>query len=277
MKVCYCDESGTGAEPIALMAGVVVDSQRMHVTKEYWHELLFELSRIVGANLAEIHTRDFYSGNGVWRGMSGERRSEVISTVFNWLAERKHHIVCTAVDKQAFSTSAAAGQIPKEVGTLWRFMGFHLVLAVQRHFQKHEKTKGNTIFIFDNEEQERLRFSDLISHPPAWSDSYYSKQKKQHRLDQIIDVPYFADSQHVALLQVADFVAYFLRRYAEIQEGLTPPRYPAEMAKVSRWIEILKRCSLPAAATYPATARCECAELFYSHAPGCIRDLQRPP
>ena len=46
MKVCYCDESGTGDEPIAVLVGVVVDSQRMHVTKEHWGDLLENLSTI---------------------------------------------------------------------------------------------------------------------------------------------------------------------------------------------------------------------------------------
>jgi hypothetical protein len=44
MKVCYCDESGTGDEPIAVMVGVLVDSQRMHITKKDWCELLEQFS-----------------------------------------------------------------------------------------------------------------------------------------------------------------------------------------------------------------------------------------
>jgi len=34
MKIGYFDESGTGGEPFAVMAGVIVDSQRMYKTKE---------------------------------------------------------------------------------------------------------------------------------------------------------------------------------------------------------------------------------------------------
>lgn len=33
MKLCYCDESGTGNEPVAVMVGIVVDTKRMHLTK----------------------------------------------------------------------------------------------------------------------------------------------------------------------------------------------------------------------------------------------------
>jgi len=63
MKICYCDESGTGNEPIAVTVGVVVDSQRMRVSKEDWKELLAQLSNMIGSKIDELHTRDFYSGN----------------------------------------------------------------------------------------------------------------------------------------------------------------------------------------------------------------------
>jgi hypothetical protein len=275
MKVCYCDESGTGNEPIAVMVGVVVDSQRMHVTKDHWRDLLASLSRIVGTRLFEIHTREFYAGNGVWRNMAGPERSNVISEVFEWLQARKHHIVYSSVVKQEYLTSFKAGQIPAELDTVWRFLGLHLLLSIQRHFQKQAKTKGHTIFIFDNEEKERVRFTDLVANPPAWSHTYYTKRKKQSPLDQIIDVPYFGDSKEVPLLQVADFIAYFLRRYAEINDAGVPARYPHEVEKISGWIKIPQQCSIPAAAMYPASGRCECSETFYAHAPISIRDLQR--
>ena len=102
MKLCYCDESGTGDEPIAVMVGIIVDAQRMHVTKEHWQDLLTSLSRVVGHKVDEIHTRDFYAGNGFWREIKGPERAQVISSVFDWLADRRHHIVYTAVEKSTF-------------------------------------------------------------------------------------------------------------------------------------------------------------------------------
>jgi hypothetical protein len=273
MKICYCDESGTGDEPIAVMVGIVVDSQRMHVTKDHWRGLLDTLSGIVGRKIEEIHTRDFYSGNGVWRDVPGPQRSDVITSVFAWLTERKHHVVYTAVEKKTYFANLNAGRIHLDLNTPWRFMGFHLLLSVQRAFQTHEKTKGNTIFVFDNEERERLRFTDLVNNPPAWSDSYYSKGKKQQRLDQIVDVPYFGDSTEVALIQVADFTAYFLRRYAEIADGYSQPRYPDEAPKVAGWIATLRERCIGRSSIYPAKGRCECAELFFANAPASIRSL----
>jgi hypothetical protein len=276
MKLCYCDESGTGAEPIAVMVGIVVDAHRMHVTKEHWTSLLATLSRFVGRAIHEIHTRDFYSGNGVWRGMDGAQRSRVVTEVFKWIEARHHDIVYVSVDKSQYFTSLKAGQVPSELATPWRFMGMHLLLSVQKAHQRLQRNKGHTVFVFDNEEREQMRFTDLVKSTPAWTDSYYNKAKRQNRLDQIVDVPYFGDSKEVGLLQVADFVAYFLRRHAEIATGVSTPRYADEMEKLNGWIGTLRSRCIGGSTIYPATGRCDCADLFYAHAPHVIRELHRP-
>ncbi|HVU17947.1 MAG TPA: DUF3800 domain-containing protein [Candidatus Didemnitutus sp.] len=275
MKFCYCDESGTGEEPIAVMVGVIVDAQRMHVTKEEWRELLGSLSRVIGREVTELHTRDFYSGNGIWRELRGTQRAETISSVLDWLVSRRHDVVYAAVNKEHFRRSLESGKIPREVNTPWRFLGLHLLLAVQKVHEKHSKNKGHTIFVFDNEEREKMKLSDLVRNAPSWTDTFYSKGKKQERLDQIVDVPYFADSEAVYLLQLADFLAYFLRRHAEIESRHSGERYDGESDRLSGWIEKIMSRSIGGSAIYPATGRCSCAELFYAHAPNVIRTMHR--
>jgi hypothetical protein len=273
MKLCYCDETGTGEEPIAVMVGILVDSTRMHVTKSDWQELLGKLSALVGKQIAELHTRNFYSGSGIWKPLDGAARAKVIGEVFAWLAARKHKIVYSSVCKSEYQTMFALQRIPDELNTLWRFLGFHLVLSVQRHCQKHDKNKGNTLLIFDNEEREQMRFTDLLLRPPEWSGEYYGKGKKQEPLDQIIDVPYFGDSQEVSLIQVADFVAYFLRRYAEIKEGHTPIKYPDEAWRIDGWIETLASLSIGRSMMYPKVGRNKAEEMFYATASKAIREI----
>jgi len=273
MKFCYCDESGTGDEPVAVMVGIILDSQRMHLTKTDWTTLLDSLSSIVGRRVSELHTRDFYAGNGVWRGLDGPRRAKIISAIVDWLAERKHNVVYSSVRKAQYFDSVSRGQVPAELNTPWRFLGFHLVLAVQKAHQNLPKNKGHTVFVFDNEERERLRFTDLIERPPAWSDEYYDRSAKTLALDQVIDVPYFADSRDVGLIQVADCAAFFLRRFAELKEGLCPPRYHDEPQKVSMWASQLADRNIGRNHIYPARSRSLAAELFYSHAPESLRLL----
>lgn len=270
MKVCYCDESGTGNEPIAVLVGVVVDSQRMHVTKEHWGNLLDNLSTAIGKKLSELHTRNFYAGNGVWYGMNGHKRSEVISLIFEWIKDRKHHFVYSSVVKATYYRSLAEGSIPAELNTIWRFLGFHLVLSMQKKYQGEDKNKGNTIFVFDNEEREQIRFNDLINNPPAWSESFYRKDEKQEPLDQMVDVPYFGDSKEVPLIQVADFMSFFLRKYAELKDGFSAPSYKGETEKVTNWVKTIGDRSIGRSIIYPSKGRCNCAELFYQHAPDSI-------
>ncbi|MBK5293323.1 MAG: DUF3800 domain-containing protein [Acidobacteriia bacterium] len=273
MKVCYCDESGTGDEPIAVMVGILVDCQRMHITKDHWKNLLDQLSEMTGKTVTEIHTRDFYAGNGPWRNLDGPLRARIIATIFEWLRDRKHHVVYTSVCKTSYHSNFALQRIPDELNTIWRFLGFHLVLAIQKYCQKEPKNKGHTFFVFDNENREEMRFTDIICHPRAWSDNYYGRAKKQSQLDQVVDVPYFGDSTDVSLIQVADFAAYFLRRYAEIKEGLIPARYTEEEHRIDGWMEVFTERSIGTSMMYPKVGRNSAEALFFDNASTSIRSL----
>ncbi|MGA2285268.1 MAG: DUF3800 domain-containing protein [Dehalococcoidia bacterium] len=273
VNLCYCDESGIGDEPIATMVGIVVDASRMHLTKVHWEELLKVLSKLAGHQIVELHTRDFYSGNGVFRDIGGEDRSEIISQIFEWLCRRKHHVVYASVLKDSYYAALKAQEIPDELNTPWRFLGFHLVLAMQKRCQRDTKNKGHTIFVFDNEERERMRFTDIITRPPTWSDVYYQREKKQGQLDQIVDTPYFGDSKEVSLIQLADFMSFFLRRYAEIKEQVVAAKYADEEQKIGNWIAKLASRSIGCACIYPKTGRDYAENLFYQNAPDSIRNL----
>jgi Protein of unknown function (DUF3800) len=273
MKLCYCDESGTGDEPIAVMAGIVVDATRMHITKEHWIKLLKRLSSIAGKELTELHTRDFYAGRGIWKAMNGASRAAFITEVFEWIVERKHPVVYASVNKNSYKNNFNAGTIPDELGTPWRFLGMHMILSIQRCHQKEDRPRGHTIFIFDNEEQEKMRFKDIIMRPPKWSDEYYSLGHKDEPLNQIVDVPYFGDSKEVALIQVADVVCYFLRRYAEIKDGLVPPKYSDEEKRVEGWVRTLSSRCIGGAHIYPKIGRNESQSMFFDNASPAIRSL----
>ena len=273
MNFCYCDESGTGDNPIATMVGIIVDSGRMHLTKSDWRELLEILSQIASRQITELHSADFYHGNGVWRGLQGSVRAKVTDAVLQWLADRKHHIVYTSVQKSLHVKAGEDEAIPSGVDTLWQCLAFHLVLAVQRYSQPELKNKGHTVLQFDDNSVESGRFIDLVYDPPGWSDVYYGKKPKQTRLDQIVDMPNFSDSKKLPLIQVADFVAFFLRRYAELEEGLDEERYTGEQERVSGWVKQIATRTIQRAHIYPRKGRNEAQDYFYRLAPPSVRDL----
>ena len=99
MKLGYFDESGsgTGSEPFVVMAGVIMDSLRMHKTKEHWINLLDSLSRIGNKPVPELHTKYFYSGNGIWRRINGQKRANIITIILEWLKDRKHELIISVI------------------------------------------------------------------------------------------------------------------------------------------------------------------------------------
>ena len=272
MKFCYCDESGTGDEPVAVMVSVIVDAQRMHKTKADWDDLLVTLSRTAGRPITELHTRDFYPGNGQWRDIDGPTRAKIITDILTWLNDRRHSVVFTAIKKDVFEAELAAGLVKPEIRNVWQALSIHLVLAIQKCHRREDRPKGHSLLIFDEHERDRDALTALILNPPAWTDSYYEKGRKEGRLDQIIDVPYWADSQHVGLIQLADFLAYFVRRFIELREGLDQVRYPGEDARLDEWFGLIVARQISRSCTLPSRGRCEVADFYWKMAPECLKN-----
>lgn len=272
MKFCYIDESGTGSEPYAVMAGVIVDGLRMKVTKDDWTELLKILSKLVGKEVKEFHTKDFYSGNSYWRGLSGDKRSKIIDAILDWLKARKHKVAFCAVDKKKYFDNYKTHRKLKDIGSLWCMLGLHQILSIQKANQAYG-AKGYTVFIFDEKLEERDRIIDLISNPPKWTDMYYSKKKKEQQLHKVVDVPYFGNSEKVNLLQIADLLAYILRRHAEIKDAKLPAKYSDEEKKVENWIKKISGLALSSSSRYLKNNRCECSDLFFEYAPSSLKTI----
>jgi len=225
---------------------------------------------MVRTEVTEFHTRDFYAGNGPWRSLTGPDRAEVISAILAWLGERRHRIVYSAVDKKKFELGKGREPFMRDIRTLWRFMAVHLCLAIQKASQTIRANKGHTLMVFDKEEREAAGVAGFIAAPPEWTDSYYQRSLKKRRLDQIIDVPYFADSRHVGLIQLADCLSFLIRRYLELHEGAHSTRYPGEWSRIGEWVTTVLGQSLGRAMIYPAMGRCPCADLFYRYAPASL-------
>jgi len=278
MKFVYIDESGTGEEPIGVMAGVITDAYRMRPTKNDWNSLLKRLSEIIEEDIDEIHTRDLYSGNGPWRNLPGERRAEIITAIFKWLHERKHQIVYTAVDKRKFKNDFNNNKQLRDIGSLWKFMALHIALSLQKEYQgaprgksRTTNSKGDIVLIFDHEDREQQEFTKLLLSPPDWTDTYYDRKTEQEKMSQVVDVPHFVDSKQVGLIQLADFICFFLRKYIELQMKLLEPDYEGETEKVKEWTKLILDRSIPKSNIFPSRGRCECSNLFFDYAPEPIR------
>ncbi len=274
MKFAYADETGTGDGTSVVLVGVVVDAQRMHITKNDWESLVAGFAKETGKQVRELHFRDFYRGRKAWDGLPGDRRAAGITYILEWLNTRKHKLTFSALHRESFDQKLRSGNGPAtELGTAGRAAATHLLLQLQKEHQRYGSNKGHTVLIFDHEEREEAEFLKLHREPPAWTDTYYERGKKQERFDQFVDVPYFADSEHVLLVQAADMVAYLLGRYTKLYDDGETPAYPEEWKRIKQWIPLIQSMLLTSSCRYPKKGRCACAEFFWDLCPASLREL----
>ena len=103
MKFCYLDETGTGQDTVVIVVGVVVDVQRMNRTKQEWQKLFEDISNLAHKPIREIHAKDLIPGNSEWRGVHGDVRADIVTTILKWLVDRKHKVTFSAIDKAKFA------------------------------------------------------------------------------------------------------------------------------------------------------------------------------
>ena len=178
-----------------------------------------------------------------------------------------------AVSKSA--RSAKNGQFDLDGfqnSTEWCLAAAHLILGIQKAHQKYDKYKGNTVFVFD-EAREREELIKFVLTPPATTEGFYTRGKKQPPLDQVIDVPYFADSRHATLLQAADLFAFLIRLYAELTGGLTDEKFNGERQRLKGWLDQMRPILMPDSVRWPIRSKDPCTNFFRSVAPPSLLRL----
>lgn len=274
MKFCYADESGHLGE-ITVIVGVIVDAMRMRKTKSDWEKFLSELEGRFPGREIEIKGRQLYRGNAFWREWDAGERSSLIEEIIQWMIERRHRVTYGAVVKAKLSSARKHAQ-PKgfEDASEWSVAAIHLILQIQKEYQKERQNKGNTVFVFDHV-SEREELLGIIQNPPCATEEFYRKAKKDPPLDQLIDVPYFADSRHAILIQVADLFAYILHLHAEISEGIMPQKFDGELDRLEMWIKGMGPLLLPDSTRWPKSTKDPFTLFLRSIAPDSLLSVRR--
>jgi len=103
MKFIYIDESGKDkVSPFAVLCGIAFDHNRMRKTKEDWLKFIKWLNE-QGVKTSEMHTAQFFAGNGVWYKLTGIKRKLIISSVIKWINSRSHEFAVVAAEKKLFT------------------------------------------------------------------------------------------------------------------------------------------------------------------------------
>lgn len=274
MKVCYVDESGNlDSDPCLVMAGILVDAARLNRTRQEFGEIFDAVQRLFAEPLKELKSSKMVYGKDRWRHINPEDRKAIAEYFCNWIAERKHTLLLSAINRAKFSEKP--GQCPGELESdIWIATGFHIALQLQKANQGQAKNKGHTFLVFDENKQKADRLSELLWEPPPWSDGYYSRGKKQLPLDQLIDTAFTVKSHHAGLVQVADLFAFLLRRYAELAEYGKAEEWKGETVFVKRCIERLSSRMLPRGTRWPVRTTGDCAKWYNRIAPESLKNLR---
>jgi hypothetical protein len=245
MFVCYVDESGytgTGhshSQPYLVVSGVMANTYNMHRTQTDFAEILNDFREITGREFEEVKAGQLYRGQGIWQGVQPARRNQAYQRVLEWFADRGHHVTFSAIGSRAFNERRCDSPIIQTLGAPYVAAALNIGLAVQKRNMQQKKNKGKTLLIFDQQDQFAQQVAELLSNPPDWTDDYYGYAAGE-RLNQIVDTAYFVKSHHASLIQIADFVAFCLRRHAEIQEGDEGERFSGEGNLIAAWVNLVK-------------------------------------
>ena len=273
MKVCYVDESGnTTQDPCLVMVGILVDSLRLHRTQQEFAEVFDIVQGLFQENLSELKGSKMILGRDRWRRVNPDTRKQIAGYFCNWIAQRKHRLIVTAIDRARLKGNKAK-QEPAERNDEWLAAGLHVALQIQKANQTSGKHKGHTFLIFDDNKIKADKLSNLLWKPPTWTDDYYDRKRKQAPLDQIIDTTFSIKSHHAGLVQVADLFAFIFRRYAEIEDYGAKEEWTGEKSLIDGYVGSLAGRLLSKSTRWPARAGSDAAKWFNGVAPPSLKAL----
>lgn len=263
MKIVYADETGTdGISPVVVMVGVLADMARVGRTKTEFGATFADLGDQTTKALYELKSTDLYRGKNSWHGVDGEARHAIISRLCNWVGERKHQLTLAAVDLSRWRPSPN-----EDVNDPWLAVALHTALQVQKANQGMKKGKGVTFLVFDEQKQKSDALAELLFEPPAWTDEYYGRGKKQDQLDQILDTAFYAKSHHAGLVQIADLFAFIFRRYVELADHGSGEDYEGEAERIAGWKDCLSERLVEPSHRWPKQPKSDAARWYVEIAP----------
>src|ERR1035437_6675206 len=273
MKLCYVDESGNqDSDRCLVMVGIMVDAARLNRTRQEFGEIFDSVQQLFEEPLQELKASKMVFGRDRWRKIDPEKRKQLATYFCKWICDRKHSLLISAIDRSQFSAHKAGA--PQAIcDDIWTAGGLHIALQVQKANQGCSNNKGQTFLVFDENKQKADRLSEMLWSPPAWTDDYYGRTKKQERLDQLIDSAFTVKSHHAGLVQVAAPFAFLLRRCAEINDYSSPEEWDGERSFVSACVTALTARMLPVANRWPSKTASACAKWFTTLAPNSLKAL----
>ena len=119
-----------------MVAGIVTDLHRIQITKRDWLDIIAVFAERLKKPVDEFHTKHFYRGNGIWRDLDGQQRTDVMNALLEWLTKRNHKVVFSTIDKAKADKADYRDEtrLPDERGKAcyWRYGRCTCCLASQK-------------------------------------------------------------------------------------------------------------------------------------------------
>lgn len=273
MKFCYCDESGHGhSDPCFVAVGVIVDAARLNRTSDAFGELFETIQAHSPEQLKEIKATKLLMGRDRWRQVDPAIRKRICESLCQWINDRKHTLILTAIDRVKYMANKNAAPIELQRG-YWLAGMTHLAMQLQKLHQVQPSNKGRTVLLIDDNKQFADNLAEVLWTPPAWTDTFYEKRRKQEQFDQIIDSAFAVKSHHAGLIQIADLFALVFRRYTEMRDYGVAEEWAGERAYVDSLVRTLSGRLAPASSRWPKRPKCACAQWYNGLAPESLFQL----
>ena len=207
MYLLYLDGSGSvksKEENYFILAGIAVfDRQIYWLIKEL--DELVESFKLSDPGQIELHGSPMLQGREEpWRSIDSKDRAGLVIKVLDVLA---HTYKSTRAFGVAVHKASLYGQDPVEYAFEEICNRFDLFLT--RLYRQGDSQRG-LVIMDDTHYDDKLR---------ALSRQFRSAGTRWRELKNIPEVPFFADSTASRLIQLADFVAFGMRRRYELSDG----------------------------------------------------------
>ena len=213
MELIYLDDSGsTGtnmddkAQPVFILGGVMLDDSKWHKV----NESIENIKKDFGIDNCELHIMDIMGCKGIFEGWGYEKKKKLVKSCLEIIKKHKIKVVFFKVFKQNYKLyfeSKTSSALQKMVKIPPYIIAYYYILLIFDEYLNKKDDYG--IVIADEQDKttqiakDELKVLRVIDVPDI-------------KIKNIVETSFFTSSKDSNLLQLADIVAYTIKRHLEI-------------------------------------------------------------
>jgi hypothetical protein len=231
VHLCYIDEAGStgkdltsAQQRIFVMAGLLVSDEKWRKTEREARALLREA---FGGSLPqgfELHACDLLAptGQGVFQGWNRSKRDQMALDLLRLIDERSHQVLVQLVHKPRMATAPAPTSVPLRLDWKdpWEVAFASLLTMTEEILQSRQTGRSSTgmVIIDDNP----LYLGVVRTQARDRQDAGGWRHTRK-----VMEIGYSAVSHANVMIQLADLLAFTMKKHAESKAGYGSAWSPA--------------------------------------------------